>query len=49
MSLSNFLLCHVPKPIYVTDILCPISKTAFHDALAEFAKRDRRFGNVKDF
>jgi len=34
----------------VTDILWPdFRKQAFLEALAEFAKRDRRFGNVKDF
>ncbi len=51
MRLSNFLLWQVAyTEIYVTDILWPdFRKQAFLDALAEFAKRDRRFGNVKDF
>jgi len=51
MRLSNFLLWQVAyTEIYVTDILWPdFRKQAFLDALAEFAKRDRRFGNVKEF
>ncbi|MBP1750965.1 MAG: pyrophosphate synthase, partial [Deltaproteobacteria bacterium] len=51
MRLSNFLLWEVAyTEIYVTDILWPdFRKEAFLDALREFAKRERRFGNIKDF
>jgi undecaprenyl diphosphate synthase len=51
MRLSNFLLWEVAyTEIYVTDILWPdFRKEAFLDALREFAKRERRFGNIKEF
>ena len=51
MRLSNFLLWQVAyTEIYVTDILWPdFRKQAFLDALGEFAKRERRFGNIKEY
>lgn len=51
MRVSNFLLWQIAyTEIYVTDILWPdFRKEAFLDALKEFAKRERRFGNIKDF
>ncbi len=51
MRLSNFLLWEVAyTEIYVTDILWPdFRKQAFLDALREFSKRERRFGNIKEF
>ena len=51
MRLSNFLLWEVAyTEIYVTNILWPdFRKEAFLDALREFAKRERRFGNIKEF
>ncbi|MHB8108985.1 MAG: isoprenyl transferase [Syntrophorhabdaceae bacterium] len=51
MRLSNFLLWQVAyTEIYVTDILWPdFRKEAFAYALQEFAKRERRFGNIKEY
>ncbi len=51
MRLSNFLLWQVAyTEIYVTDILWPdFRRQAFLDALGEFAKRERRFGNIKEY
>lgn len=51
MRLSNFLLWQVAyTEIYVTDILWPdFRKDAFANALREFAKRERRFGNIKEY
>ncbi len=51
MRVSNFLLWQIAyTEIYVTDILWPdFRKEAFLDALKEFAKRERRFGNIKEF
>lgn len=50
MRLSNFLLWQVAyTEIYVTDILWPdFRKKAYLDALKEFGKRERRFGNIKE-
>lgn len=51
MRVSNFLLWQIAyTEIYVTDILWPDFRTeAFLEALREFAKRERRFGNIKEF
>lgn len=51
MRVSNFLLWQIAyTEIYVTDILWPdFRREAFLDALREYSKRERRFGNVKDF
>ena len=51
MRVSNFLLWQIAyTEIYFTDILWPdFRKEAFLDALQEFAKRERRFGNIKEF
>ncbi|MBP1747816.1 MAG: pyrophosphate synthase [Deltaproteobacteria bacterium] len=51
MRVSNFLLWQIAyTEMYVTDILWPdFRKEAFLDALREFAKRERRFGNIKEF
>jgi undecaprenyl diphosphate synthase len=51
MRVSNFLLWQIAyTEIYVTDILWPdFRKEAFLDALKNFAKRERRFGNIKEF
>jgi undecaprenyl diphosphate synthase len=51
MRLSNFLLWQVAyTEIYVTDILWPdFREQAFLEALGEFAKRERRFGNIKEY
>ena len=47
--LSNFLLWQgAYSEFYFTDILWPdFRKDAFRDALAEYARRDRRYGKVK--
>lgn len=51
MRVSNSLLWQIAyTEIYFTDILWPdFRKEAFLDALQEFAKRERRFGNIKEF
>ncbi len=51
MRVSNFLLWQIAyTEMYVTDILWPdFRREAFLDALREFAKRERRFGNIKEF
>ena len=51
MRVSNFLLWQIAyTEIYFTDILWPdFRKEAFLDALQELAKRERRFGTIKDF
>jgi undecaprenyl diphosphate synthase len=48
MRISNFLLWQISyAEIYVTDIYWPdFGKDAFHDAIREFATRQRRFGDV---
>ena len=50
MRLSNFLLWQMAyTEIYVTDTLWPDFREAqYFEALAEFSKRDRRFGSVKE-
>jgi undecaprenyl diphosphate synthase len=50
MRLSNFLLWQVAyTEIYVTDVLWPdFRKKAYMAALRNFAKRERRFGKVKE-
>ncbi|HEY3275680.1 MAG TPA: polyprenyl diphosphate synthase [Syntrophorhabdaceae bacterium] len=50
MRLSNFLLWQMAyTEIYVTDTLWPDFRRAqYMTALAEYARRDRRFGNVKE-
>ena len=50
MRLSNFLLWQMAyTEIYVTDTLWPdFRKPQYFEALAEFSKRDRRFGGVKE-
>ena len=49
MRISNFLLWQISyAEIYVTDTYWPdFGKDAFHDAIREFATRQRRFGDVK--
>lgn len=51
MRLSNFLLWQVAyTEIYVTDVLWPdFRKEAYFEALQDFAKRERRFGNIKEY
>lgn len=51
MRVSNFLLWQMAyTEIYFTDILWPdFRREAFLDALREFARRERRFGNIKEF
>lgn len=51
MRLSNFLLWQVAyTEIYVTDILWPdFRKKAYLEALRDFARRERRFGNIKEY
>ncbi len=51
MRLSNFLLWQVAyTEIYVTDILWPdFRKNAYLEALRDFARRERRFGNIKEY
>jgi undecaprenyl diphosphate synthase len=48
MRLSNFLLWQLSyTEIVVTDKLWPdFGKQDLHDAIAEFRKRERRFGSV---
>jgi undecaprenyl diphosphate synthase len=50
MRLSNFLLWQMAyTEIYVTDTLWPdFRKDQYVEALTEFSRRDRRFGNVKE-
>lgn len=50
MRLSNFLLWQVAyTEIYVTDVLWPdFRKRSYMAALRNFAKRERRFGKVKE-
>ncbi len=50
MRLSNFLLWQMAyTEIYVTQTLWPdFRKDQYLDALAEYAKRERRFGGVKE-
>lgn len=50
MRLSNFLLWQVAyTEIYVTDVLWPdFRKQAYTEALKDFARRERRFGNIKE-
>jgi undecaprenyl diphosphate synthase len=50
MRLSNFLLWQVQyAELYVTDTLWPdFDKEEFHKALQEFARRERRWGAVRD-
>ncbi|PMB47601.1 isoprenyl transferase [Fischerella thermalis CCMEE 5201] len=49
MRLSNFLLWQLAyTEMYFTDIFWPdFDRTAFHQALLSYQKRDRRFGQVK--
>ena len=49
MRISNFLLWQMAyAEIYVTSTLWPdFNRTQFHQALATFQQRDRRFGKVK--
>ncbi len=49
MRVSNFLLWQIAyTEMYITDILWPdFGEEAYADALEEFARRERRFGNVK--
>ncbi|MFO7869857.1 MAG: isoprenyl transferase [Kiritimatiellia bacterium] len=49
MRLSNFLLWQVSySELYVTDVLWPdFGEKEFMDALEEYAKRHRRFGNIE--
>lgn len=50
MRLSNFLLWQMAyTEIYVTDVLWPdFRREQYIEALGEFAKRDRRYGRVKE-
>jgi len=50
LRVSNFLLWQIAyTEIYVTDILWPdFRKESYLDALREYARRDRRFGRVKE-
>ncbi|MUG94688.1 isoprenyl transferase [Scytonema sp. UIC 10036] len=49
MRLSNFLLWQMAyTELYFTDIFWPdFNRTAFHQALLSYQRRDRRFGQVK--
>ena len=49
MRLSNFLLWQIAyTEMYITDILWPdFREGAYEKALQEFARRERRYGNVK--
>jgi undecaprenyl diphosphate synthase len=49
MRVSNFLLWQIAyTELYITDILWPdFREKAYAKALEEFARRERRFGNVK--
>jgi undecaprenyl diphosphate synthase len=46
--LSNFLLWQVAyAEIYIADVLWPdFDRRALHEAIADFQRRDRRFGKV---
>ena len=50
MRLSNFLLWQLAyAEIYVTDTLWPdFDRSAFHQALLAYQKRDRRFGKIRE-
>lgn len=50
MRVSNFLLWQIAyTEIYVTDTLWPdFRENAYMEALREYAKRERRFGSVKE-
>jgi undecaprenyl diphosphate synthase len=50
MRISNFLLWQIAyTEIYVTDTLWPdFREDAYMEALREYAKRERRFGSVKE-
>lgn len=50
MRLSNFLLWQIAyTEIYVTNVLWPdFRRKAYMEALRDFAKRERRFGKVKE-
>jgi undecaprenyl diphosphate synthase len=50
MRLSNFLLWQIAyTEIYVTETCWPdFRKKAYLEALREFARRERRFGKVKE-
>ena len=50
LRLSNFLLWQMAyTEIYVTETLWPdFRREAFEEALAEFAKRERRFGSIRE-
>ena len=49
MRLSNFLLWQLSySEFYITDVMWPdFRKDQFREAIAEYAKRKRRFGDVK--
>jgi len=49
MRVSNFLLWQISyAELYVTDVLWPdFGKEQFLDALREYARRERRFGDVR--
>lgn len=49
MRISNFLLWQLSySELYVTDVMWPdFREDAFKDALADYAQRERRFGDVK--
>jgi len=49
MRISNFLLWQISyAELYVTDVLWPdFREAAFATALADFAKRQRRFGDIQ--
>jgi undecaprenyl diphosphate synthase len=49
MRVSNFLLWQIAyTEMYITDILWPdFREDAYSEALEEFTRRERRFGNVK--
>lgn len=48
MRLINFLLWQMAyTEMYFTDILFPdLDRVAFHQALLDYQKRDRRFGQI---
>jgi len=50
MRLSNFLLWQIAySEIYITPVLWPdFKEDAYFEALKEYAKRDRRFGGIKE-
>ena len=51
MRLSNFLLWQMAyTEIYVTETLWPdFRREAYEEALLEFTRRERRFGNLKEY